>query len=147
MVEQELCPPVCPLFPASCLDTVLWEQGLALPAWKRSRGGLRTGQPSPLNKPSALAWPQWEWGQLQGPAQGHTLGALGTCSWRVWDGLSPLSEGGKCGNGSFLPVGKLGVCSGIWVAVKTAWKSSIPSLRRGSRKAAPLFFLTWNEGK
>lgn len=54
---------------------------------EQSRAGLRTGQPSPLNKPRALAWPQWEWGQLQGPAQGHTLGALGTCSEQVWDGL------------------------------------------------------------
>lgn len=77
------CPPrvspVCSLMSRHC--------PVGTGAVEAKQRGLRTGQPSPLNKPSTLAWPQWEWGQLQGPAQGHTLGTLGTCSQRVWDGL------------------------------------------------------------
>lgn len=63
-----------------CLDTVLWEWGLAFPAWQQGRGGLRT--PSPLNK--AVPWSQWDWGQSRAQA-------LGTCGEQDWGGFSPSS--------------------------------------------------------
>lgn len=87
-------------------------------------------------------------GPAPGASTGTHTGSIGNLQQAGLGWPQSLVEGGKHvkrGSGSFLLVRKLGVCSGIWVAVKTAWKSSVPSLRRWLKQSCSLFFWTWNE--
>lgn len=123
MVEQELCPPVYPsLMSRHC--------PVGTGAGSSSLGAeLRGPEDSSAKSSKQTQCPGMATVGME-PAAGASTGThTGSTGNLQLAGLG-CSQGSKRGNSSFFLVRKLGVHSGIWVAVKTAWKSSVPSLRR-----------------
>jgi len=153
VMEPELCPRACrgaggcAGFPAPWQDAVLWDQGLAHPAWKRDGGARRTA-PAKSSKQTTLTGSPAAAGLPPAPGERHwqpAASGLGATSAPCPRGGQMWREaGGGFGEGSFLLVGKRGVPSRTGVAAGAEPRRVLSPLWGGgtSKPAAQLVFLT-----